>query len=117
MPGAEFCAPQRTCTARRAAGASCSDAATACEQWSTCDATSGTCVPAGKPGTVCVPIAGSGDPPSTYCLIGCVRDGRNVHRHLRPGRPLRSAPVRDGHVLRPADEHLRRLPVSGAWIG
>jgi hypothetical protein len=65
----EFCA-QGACAARRGPGGSCSDEPTACATWATCDASSGTCVAAGKPGAACLPFPGSGDPPAGYCWIG-----------------------------------------------
>jgi hypothetical protein len=78
-PTTEFCAPQGTCAARRAAGVACSDAPTACAQWTTCDTSSGSCVPAGKPGAVCQPVPGSDDPTPNYCMIGfCGQDGRCI---------------------------------------
>lgn len=66
-PAKEFCL-QGTCAARRSQGAACADVPTSCEQWSTCDVASATCVPGGKPGLPCVPYPNQ--PDTTYCLIG-----------------------------------------------
>jgi hypothetical protein len=81
----EFCA-QGACAARRPAGAPCTGAPTACATWATCDASSATCIPAGKPGAACLPVPGSDDPAAMYCWIGvCAQDGTCIATADRGG--------------------------------
>ena len=72
-PATDFCR-LGACAARRAVGQACSDAPKSCAPFSACDAASGICVPAGKPGLPCMPFPGDVD--FLYCLIGgCSTEG------------------------------------------
>ena len=92
-PATDFCR-QGTCSARRAVGESCRDAPLSCVPFSTCDAVSGACIPAGKPGLPCQPLLGEPDVP--YCLIGsCGSDGICIAR-AAPGENCAEASCAPG---------------------
>jgi hypothetical protein len=66
-PAIEFCL-QGVCAPRLVRGASCSDAPAGCEAWTTCSQSTGTCLPAGKPGTPCLLLPPADGFP--YCMLG-----------------------------------------------
>lgn len=71
-PADQFCA-HGACAARRLLGEACADTPSSCVPWTVCDAASGRCVAAGKPGQPCAaPYASS--PDAGFCAVGTCFD-------------------------------------------